>query len=174
MEKIGRILIAEDERELLDSLADALQDTVEEVVCCLDGEAAFQVLADRKIPFDAILSDINMPKINGIQLLQKIRATGNEVPYVILTGHGDKDLAVQALKLGAFDFLDKPCKTVKVVETMQRAVELGREINKWSGEEAIKEALKDVSAEKNEESTTRFLRAMGQVVRGVLQKRKPK
>lgn len=174
MNKKGRVLIAEDEEDLRESLVEAVSEIAVQVDFAADGEKAIEIFLSKKTTYDAILSDINMPRLNGIGFLRKIRESGSEVPFVILTGHGDKELAVQALKLGAFDFLDKPCKTDKVNEVMAKAIELGTELNRWSDEGPVTEALLNAGEEKSEESATRLLRALGKKVRENLQKRNKK
>ncbi len=82
-----------------------------------------------KQTFDAILTDINMPIMNGIEFLKSLRANGNETPVVILTGHYDKELVIQALRLGAFEFLDKPWSEENLADVIGRALELGAELN---------------------------------------------
>ena len=81
--------------------------------------------------YDAIVSDVNMPKMNGIEFLKFIRSENIPTPFVILTAYGDKDLAIQALKLGAFDFIDKPWELENMVQTVLKALDLGFELNRW-------------------------------------------
>jgi two-component system response regulator FixJ len=72
-----------------------------------DGAPAFLSHLD-ELPVGCILSDIRMPEIDGIELLRRVRSSGRGLPVVLMTGHGDVPLAVEAMKLGAADFIEKP------------------------------------------------------------------
>ena len=74
---------------------------------------------------DAILSDINMPHMNGIEMLTKIRTTGNDTPVIFLTGYGSIETVVSAVRLGACDFLMKPCEMNEIDMVVTRALEIG-------------------------------------------------
>ncbi len=76
--------------------------------------------------FDAILSDFNMPRMNGLELLMEIRDLKIEIPFVFLTGFADKEKVIQAMRLGAMDFLEKPCPDNLLIETVTKAANLGR------------------------------------------------
>ena len=73
-----------------------------------DGQAALEQLRGPSAGCDLILLDLLMPKMDGMELLRRLRAAGNVVPVVILTAHGSIPEAVEAMKLGAIDFLTKP------------------------------------------------------------------
>ena len=79
--------------------------------------------------FDAIVCDINMPKMTGLDFLMELRKQDALCPFVVITGHGDKAAAVEALRFGAFDFLDKPINLENLVKVVERAIELGLKIN---------------------------------------------
>ncbi len=110
---MSRILIADDEVSLRKVLAASLRREGHEVVSAQDGEEALQLLeasrdAESGEPFDLVISDLKMPRLDGMGLLEKIREGFDGLPVVMLTAHGTVDLAVQALKHGAFDFVTKP------------------------------------------------------------------
>ncbi len=73
----------------------------------------------------AILSDISMPHMNGIEMLTKIRAAGNNTPVVFLTGYGSLETVINAVRLGACDFLMKPCEMNEIDMVVTRALEIG-------------------------------------------------
>ncbi|MGM0628388.1 MAG: response regulator, partial [Candidatus Fermentibacterota bacterium] len=73
--------------------------------------------------FDLMLLDMDMPNISGMEILRRMRARGDEMPVIILTGVSDVDLAVKAMKLDAFDYLVKPVDDDTLLEVIENAVE---------------------------------------------------
>ncbi len=110
MESKKRVLIVDDEPNVRLMLQTALESVGYEVIEAGDGQAALERLrGSRASPAcDLILLDLLMPKMDGMELLRQLRAQGNIVPVVILTAHGSIPEAVEAMKLGAIDFLAKP------------------------------------------------------------------
>jgi two-component system response regulator FixJ len=84
-------------------------------------ESAPQFLA---APFvgGCILSDVRMPEVSGLDLLRTLQAKGDPRPLILMTGHGDVELAVQAIKLGAFDFVEKPFATDRLLSSIEDAL----------------------------------------------------
>jgi two-component system response regulator FixJ len=74
------------------------------------------------IEFGCVVSDVRMPGIDGIELLKRLKAGGNLFPVVIMTGHGDVPLAVEAMKLGAMDFLEKPFEDDRLIKMIETAL----------------------------------------------------
>ncbi|MCU0857702.1 MAG: response regulator transcription factor [Pontiellaceae bacterium] len=101
-----RILIAEDSRSLLRSLQTALRKTGYAVDAAEDGEAACWLAESN--PYDVILLDLMLPKLSGLELLHRLRNTGNQTPVLILTALDAVDDRVKGLKTGADDYLTKP------------------------------------------------------------------
>jgi DNA-binding NtrC family response regulator len=121
------LLIVEDESELRSLLAEELAEIPNVQIL----EAANGIIALEKLkttPITAILSDINMPELNGLDFLEAARNLGFDTPLVFLTGYGDKEKAIRALRLGAFDFLSKPYDRQLLVETVSRALNFGQQI----------------------------------------------
>jgi DNA-binding NtrC family response regulator len=116
-----RILFADDEAYLRDLMQMELPRMGHEVTVCPDGAAALKAL--EKGSYDAALLDLRMPGLTGIEVLGKIRQISPETQVVILTGHATVDTAVQALRLGAFDYLTKPCKWAELEVILNRVVE---------------------------------------------------
>ena len=102
------VLIVDDEPNVRLVLQTALESVGYQVIEAEDGQAALEHLRIRASGFDLILLDLQMPKMNGIELLAQLRDAGIIVPVVILTAHGSIPEAVSAMKLGAIDFLTKP------------------------------------------------------------------
>lgn len=116
-----RILFADDEAHLRDLMQMELPRLGHEVTVCQDGAAAIRAL--EKGPYDAALLDMKMPGLTGIEVLSKIKQISPETEVVILTGHATVDTAVQALRLGAFDYLTKPCKWAELEVILSRISE---------------------------------------------------
>lgn len=103
-----RILIVEDVDSLREVLCSVLASEGFEVVSCGSAEQALDHLNDASNTFDCILADFRLPKMNGIDLLKQVRSIHPSVPYLIMTAYGSIDIAIEAMKLGANDFLCKP------------------------------------------------------------------
>lgn len=101
------ILLCEDDLSLGGLLAEYLRRLGYEVVHCADGETAFQTFRQRH--FDLCLSDINMPEKNGIELLDDIRASGSEIPFIFLTERKATEDIIRAYQAGCDEYLTKPC-----------------------------------------------------------------
>ncbi|HEX8202698.1 MAG TPA: sigma-54 dependent transcriptional regulator [Isosphaeraceae bacterium] len=114
-------MFADDEAYLRDLMQMELPRMGHEVTVCPDGAAALKAL--EKGTFDAALLDLKMPGQTGIEVLGRIRQLSPETQVVILTGHATVDTAVQALRLGAFDYLTKPCKWAELEVILGRVVE---------------------------------------------------
>lgn len=115
------ILVVDDEPDIVEILGSVLQELGCEIISAFDGAAALNVVKSRQV--DAIISDLMMPEMDGLTLLRQLRAEGYLLPFVILTGHGDQTSTVNALRLGAFDFLSKPFDSDAVVNTMRQALQ---------------------------------------------------
>jgi two-component system, NtrC family, response regulator AtoC len=104
---MARILIVDDEAGIREFLADALADDGHDTVSAADGMQALQQLHERA--FDLMITDLRMPgALDGVDLLRKAKADLPELEVIVLTAHGTVESAVDAMKLGAFDFLQKP------------------------------------------------------------------
>lgn len=117
-----RLLFADDEAHLRDLMQMELPRLGHEVTVCPDGTAALKAL-ERGGPFDAALLDLKMPGLTGIEVLAKIKQLSPDTQVVILTGQASVDTAVQALRLGAFDYLTKPCKWAELEVILGRIAE---------------------------------------------------
>ncbi len=102
----GNLLIADDEELILEGLEFALEDYTDQIFTAEDGEEALKLLSEHEI--HCVICDINMPKMNGVEVIKNIRNAGNNVPFIFYTAHGNHDLMLEAVKYGAFDFLNKP------------------------------------------------------------------
>jgi DNA-binding NtrC family response regulator len=116
-----RILFADDEAHLRDLMQMELPRMGHEVTVCPDGSAALRAL--ERGTYDAAMLDIRMPGLNGIDVLGQIRQISPDTQVIMLTGHATVDTAVQALRLGAFDYLTKPCKWAELEMILARVAE---------------------------------------------------
>lgn len=72
-----------------------------------------------------VVTDLRMPEINGVELLRQLRAMGATIPAIVVTGHGDVQMAVEAIRQGAFDFIEKPFSEATIIDSIQRAMAAG-------------------------------------------------
>ncbi len=114
-----KILIIDDEAAIRGALKEILEYESFEVAEAEDGLAGLK--AAEKENYDLIFCDIKMPKMDGLEVLEKLKEKGIESPVVIITGHGTVDTAVEALKKGAYDFIQKPLDLNRVLVTVRNA-----------------------------------------------------
>ena len=103
---MGRILVVDDEEGVRSFLAESLELDGHQIEEAASGEEGLEKL--RAKGFDLVLTDLRMPGMGGMQLLEKAQAEQPELEFIVLTAHGNVENAVQAMKLGAFDFIQKP------------------------------------------------------------------
>lgn len=115
--------VVDDDAAIRDSLAFLLGTEGFEVRLYEDGTELLDRLA--KPARGAVLTDIRMPGIDGLELLRRLRAAGHMLPVVMMTGHGDVPLAVEAMKLGACDFIEKPFDDETLLQALRSALERG-------------------------------------------------
>jgi len=119
-----RVLLVDDSRETLDVLADVIRYRGHDPVTCENADAAVSLC--NKTPFPLVITDIRMPgSLDGMGLLRHLKADDQmaKADIVILTGHGDMDTAVEALRLGAYDFLSKPINAQELIAVVERSAE---------------------------------------------------
>jgi EAL domain-containing protein (putative c-di-GMP-specific phosphodiesterase class I) len=119
-----RILLADDEDELLRAWARFFERKKWSVHAASDGKEALTYLAQHR--FDAIVSDITMPELDGIELLRRVRETDADVPVLLTTGQPNMQTAIQAVDFGAYRYLTKPVAIDELFGLVERAVQLGR------------------------------------------------
>ncbi|PYC29192.1 Fis family transcriptional regulator [Aquipseudomonas alcaligenes] len=119
-----QVLLIDDDEHLRQALAQTLDLAGLRVQALADARG----LAERLAPDwpGVVVSDIRMPGIDGLQLLQQLHERDAELPVLLITGHGDVPLAVQAMRAGAYDFLEKPFASEALLDSVRRALELRR------------------------------------------------
>ena len=114
------ILIVDDERGIRETLRGVLEDEDFEVETVESGEACLKLVETKS--FACVLLDVWLPKIDGLETLKRLRENGNDAAVVMISGHGNIETAVNATKLGAFDFIEKPLSIERTVLTVRNAI----------------------------------------------------
>jgi len=113
------ILIVDDEESILNSIGNFLKDFNHEIKTFSSSVAALGYLNEAPA-VDLIISDIRMPKINGIEFLEIVQIRNPGLPMLMMTGYGDEDIAVRAFQGGAFDYLKKPVSLRELLKVIKR------------------------------------------------------
>ncbi len=124
MPRKAHLLLVDDDPSTLASLSRAFRLAGHEATVCDNAARALDLV--RSEAFDLILSDVVMPGKNGIELLEDLKTAGVKTPIVLVSGQANIEMAVQATKLGALDFLEKPLSTDKLLVTLENAMRLSR------------------------------------------------
>lgn len=114
------ILVVDDDPSVLDSISSLLKKNGYIVISCERAKDAFIALQEEKI--DAVLSDVKMPEITGIELLEKIHIINSDIPVILMTAYADFDITVDAIKKGVFDFIIKPYQPEQIIHSVEKAV----------------------------------------------------
>ncbi|WP_296077990.1 sigma-54 dependent transcriptional regulator [uncultured Agrobacterium sp.] len=118
---LSRVLLIDDEEDLRLSTAQALELAGLDVITIDNADHVFELIG---YSFDGVIvSDIRMPGIDGMSLLQKVRELDAEIPVILVTGHGDVQLAVSAMRNGAYDFIEKPFSIQYLASIIKRAMD---------------------------------------------------
>jgi two-component system response regulator FixJ len=112
------VALIDDDPAVLDSLKLYLERQGIAVTCFASADA-FVGCTDEG--FDCVVADVRMPGLSGLDLVRRFGAQGRATPVILITGHGDIDMAVAAIKLGAFDFIEKPFDESRLLETVRNA-----------------------------------------------------
>ena len=120
---MSKILIIEDEEPIRRVLVRILkdEDSSFEIHEASDGKQGLDLIKNDF--YDLVLCDIKMPKVDGIELLQRTRKTNSTIPFIMLTGHGNIETAVESMKLGAYDFISKPPDLNRLINSVRNALE---------------------------------------------------
>jgi two-component system response regulator PilR (NtrC family) len=121
MEKACRILVVDDEKDILDVLSGYLSSQTYSVMTARDGLDALQQFEKGK--FDLVISDLRMPNMNGMQLLEEVIKIDKDIIFLMITGFPSIEAAVDAIKKGAYDYITKPFNLEDVKFKIERALE---------------------------------------------------
>jgi len=148
------ILVIDDERSIRNVLKDILGTEGYKVEEAVDGEDGFKKFS--ATTYDLVLCDIKMPKMDGLEFLQKATATNPDVPIIMISGHGTIETAVEAVKKGAYDFISKPPDLNRLLITIRNAMDktnlvketkvLKRKVNKVQQIIGESEAIQKIKA----------------------------
>lgn len=116
-----KVLVVDDKQMMRDSVGAALQQAGYHVVAAADAGAALGLLTRHRPAM--VLTDLKMPEMDGLELLDRLRQVDDQVPVVVMTAYGSVESAVRAMKQGAYDFIQKPFEGDQLVMTVRRAVE---------------------------------------------------
>ncbi len=118
---MSKILVIDDERSIRNTLKDILEYEKYQVDIAEEGTAGLELV--KKNEYDIVLCDIKMPGMDGIEVLEKIQLLGIDTPVVMISGHGNIDTAVESIKKGAFDFIEKPLDLNRLLITIRNAMD---------------------------------------------------
>ena len=114
-----RVLLVDDERNLLDTLAKRLRQRKLDVLCADSGRKALEIVGEQD--FDVVILDIRMPDMNGLDTLKAIKNVKPSTEVIMLTGIDDVELAIESIENGAFDHLVKPASIEELVDLIEFA-----------------------------------------------------
>ncbi|PLX19271.1 MAG: response regulator [Marinilabiliales bacterium] len=118
---MAKILVIDDEKSIRDTLKEILEYEDHKVDLAEDGEEGLDQFKNNK--YDIVLLDIKMPKKDGIEVLEDIFAVATDVPVIMISGHGNIDTAVESIKKGAYDFIEKPLDLNRLLVTIRNAMD---------------------------------------------------
>ena len=118
---MANILVVDDERSIRNSLKEVLEYENHKVELAVDGPEALEMFSKNK--YDIILCDIKMPKMDGIEVLEKVLEISQDATIIMISGHANIDTAVEAIKKGAFDFIEKPLDLNRLLITIRNGLE---------------------------------------------------
>ncbi len=118
---MAKILVIDDEKSIRNTLAEILAAEDHEVLLAEDGPSGLELYEKNKL--DVVLCDIKMQEMDGMEVLEKILEQPQDVPVIMISGHGDIEIAVETIKKGAFDFLEKPLDLNRLLITIRNALE---------------------------------------------------
>ncbi len=120
--KNSSILLAEDEENLRNSFKKVLLLYVQEVFTASNGEEAFDLYQHHRP--DIVITDVKMPKLNGLELIKKIRKENQETPIIVTSAYTDKDLLLESIKLSLVDYLVKPIKEKDLIALLEMSADV--------------------------------------------------
>ncbi len=118
---MSKILVIDDERAIRNTLKEILEFEKHEVDVAEEGATGIEIFKSGN--YDVVLCDIKMPNMDGIEVLDKLQEHSSEVPVIMISGHGNIDTAVEAIKKGAYDFIEKPLDLNRLLITIRNATD---------------------------------------------------
>jgi len=153
------LLLVDDKADMLTMLTRLVQAELEvEVLCVASGAEALALLKERDV--DVVMSDIRMPGMDGLELLQQIRARDGDAVVIMMTAYGSIDSAVESLKRGAYDFITKPFDEERMLHVLKKALE----------HKALKRQARDLERRIREKEVGERLVGQSTAMRGLIEK----
>ena len=128
------LLIADDSPEFMESLKEFLENSGHTVFCASDGEQALQIFSNQNI--DGVFCALTLPKLGGLELLKEVKSANSNRPFVMICPQNHSEGAINALQLGACDYLIKSIQTTELQRTLDRVVSLHEGFN-FSNSETV-------------------------------------
>lgn len=139
-----KVLLVDDETEFADNMVSLLETRGFSARAVYDGESALRVLEDDD--YDVMVLDLKMPGMDGITTLRRTNELGLHTQVLILTGHGSVDTALEAIRIGAYDYLAKPCEIDELVEKIEGARDTKTQSERLALEDRVKRAAESPRA----------------------------
>ncbi|MEY2428112.1 MAG: hypothetical protein QOJ40_997, partial [Verrucomicrobiota bacterium] len=124
MREAARILLIEDDTSLAANLCDVLKEDGFKVTVCNRGDEGLRRASND--PCDVVLTDLRLPGLGGLELVRQLHEALPRLPVVLMTAHGTIETAIEATKLGAYDYLQKPFEMLALINVLHSAVDAGR------------------------------------------------
>jgi DNA-binding NtrC family response regulator len=122
----ANILLVDDEVSFVETMTKRLSKKGVHTFTAFNGREALELLAAGK-DVDIVVLDIRMPGMNGLEVLKEIKKQNPSIDVIILTGHSTVDMAIKGMRLGAFDFLTKPCELEELIKIINDAIKTGKD-----------------------------------------------
>lgn len=114
--KKSTLLYVEDEDVLREEISTVFESFFAEVILASNGEEALEIFKNRQKDIDILITDINMPKMNGMELIANIRKIDNELPILVCTAFNDSEILIRAIKLNVNDYIIKPIQMITTLK----------------------------------------------------------
>jgi DNA-binding NtrC family response regulator len=154
---LTRVLMVDDEKEFAEALSERLRLREYDVTTSLSGEDAVSKIKARR--YDVVILDVSMPGMDGVETLREIKRLQPLTEVIMLTGHATVDSAIHGMKLGAFDYLRKPCETEDLIVKIKQAYKQKADHEERIRQARIKEIIRSPRAalkKKSAENDTTF------------------
>ena len=168
--RMNKLLLIDDERPILEMLDLSLTSEGYQVFTAENGNDGMEIF-EREKP-KLVITDIKMPGVSGLEVLKRIRGSGQEAEVIIITGHGDMDSSIAALQNGASDFITKPIKDEALMVALERAKEkiiIAQKLRDYTEnlEQTVQERTEDLRQAQQELLKKERLATIGETVTGL-------
>ena len=167
-----KLLIIDDERAILEVLDIFLTSEGYEVITAENGKEGLEIFEKEGGSINLVITDIKMPEIEGLEVLRRIKAIDKDTEVIVVTGHGDMDSAIESLKYGASDFINKPIRFEALILALERAkqkIAMSRQLKDYTKnlEQKIEERTLELRQAQEELMASERLATIGETVAGL-------